>query len=73
MRTASLVSIPGRLERREGVINVVASSVHRIERPDAPLADVRTIEPSPERETGAAIADLDAVLPAVQSFGRRAR
>jgi len=73
VRTASLVSIAGRLERREGVINVIASGVRRLERPDAPLAEVRSIEPSPERETGRELSDLDAVLPAVHSFGRRSR
>ena len=73
VRTSSLVSVAGRLERREGVINIVAASVSRLERPDAPLAEVRSIEPPPERETGRPIADLDAVLPAVHSFGRRGR
>jgi len=73
VRTASLVAIAGRLERREGVINVVASAVRRIERPDAPLARVHAIEPSPTRETGRDLGDLDAVLPAAHSFGRRGR
>ena len=47
-----------------------------LERPDMPLAEVRTIEPPADRETGrtgAELADLDAVLPAVHSFGRRGR
>ena len=80
VRTASLVTIAGRLERREGVINVLAASVRGIERPDAPLADVRTIEPSAAAETGRSgrsgsrdLSDLDAVLPAAHSFGRRGR
>jgi error-prone DNA polymerase len=73
VRTAPLVSIDGRLERREGVINVVADAVSRVERPDAPLAEVRSIEPSPARETGGRVADLGAVLPAAHSFGRRGR
>ena len=47
VRTASLVSISGKLERREGVINVLASAVHRLERPDMPLAEVKHIEPPP--------------------------
>ncbi len=71
VRTAPLISIDGRLERREGVINVLAAAVTRLERPDAPLAEVRSIEPSPERETGGRVADLGAVLPAAHSFGRR--
>ena len=71
VRTASLVTVAGRLERREGVINVVAGAVRRIERPDVPLAQVHTIEPSQARETGRDLGDLDAVLPAAHSFGRR--
>ncbi len=73
VRTASLVTVAGRLERREGVVNVVATAVERIERPDVPLAQVHTIEPSPERETGRDLGDLDAVLPVAHSFGRRGR
>jgi error-prone DNA polymerase len=73
VRTASLVTVAGRLERREGVVNVVASAVRRIERPDAPLARVHPIEPDPRRETGREIGDLDAVLPVAHSFGRRGR
>ncbi|MFN8151784.1 MAG: error-prone DNA polymerase [Solirubrobacterales bacterium] len=73
VRTAPLITIAGRLERREGVINVVADAVERLERPDAPLADVHSIEPDPVRETGKPLAELDAVLPAAHSFGRRGR
>jgi error-prone DNA polymerase len=75
VRTASLVTIAGRLERREGVINVLAANVRAIERPDAPLAEVRRIKPSPAETggTGRDLSDLDAVLPAAHSFGRRGR
>ena len=73
VRTASLITIAGRLERREGVINVVATAVERLERPDAPVAEVRSIEPPADRETGRTLSDLDAVLPAAHSFGRRGR
>ena len=75
VRTASLLTITGRLERREGVINVVAFTVHQIERPDIPLADVHTIERSSERTAQAPrdLSDLDAVLPIAHSFGRRGR
>ncbi len=73
VRTASLVSVSGKLERREGVINVLASAVQRIERPDLPLAEVRNLESPPPQEQGVPLADLDAVLPAVHSFGRRGR
>jgi len=73
VRTASLIAVAGRLERREGVVNVVASAIRRVERPDVRPAEVHTIEPSPSRETGRAIGDLDAVLPGAHSFGRRGR
>jgi error-prone DNA polymerase len=85
-RTAPLLRVMGRLERRGPNLNVVATSLRQLERPDVPLADVRTIEPPRERETGrheadrvAAAAgardlvDLGAVLPAAHSFGRRGR
>ena len=65
VRTAGLVSITGKLERREGVINIVAHRLHEIERPDLPLADVRPLEPPIGRQTGrgdAAEADADDVL-----------
>ncbi|MGI8726966.1 MAG: DNA polymerase III subunit alpha, partial [Solirubrobacterales bacterium] len=82
VRTSSFVSIPGRLERREGVVNIIAHRVHRLERPDQPLAEVHDLEPrtTPGDEApgvGAPapdkIAALGAVLPATQNFGRRAR
>jgi error-prone DNA polymerase len=76
VRTASFASVTGRLERREGTLNVVASALAPLSRPDLPVAEVRHIEPPRERETGrdqAELADLDAVLPAAHSFGRRGR
>jgi error-prone DNA polymerase len=85
VRAEPFVVIDGKLERRQGVINVVARSVKRLERPDLPLADVRHIEPrkawSTDEETGLRPsrsaspredgADLRAVAPAAHSFGRR--
>ena len=75
VRTASFVRITGRMERREGTLNVVASALESLSRPDLPAADVHHIEPPQERETGrdAAVADLAAALPAAHSFGRRGR
>jgi error-prone DNA polymerase len=84
VRTASFAQVSGRLERRAGVVNVVASSVRPLATPDQPRADVRQIEPPAERETGrravgersaadARAADLAAVAPAAHSFGRRGR
>jgi error-prone DNA polymerase len=81
VRSASFAVVAGRLERREGVINVVASGVEPLARPDLPLADVRHIEPTSSRETGrdggtmeladAEAMELAAVAPRAHSFGRR--
>jgi error-prone DNA polymerase len=77
VRTSGFVSVSGRLERREGVVNVVAESLSELERPGLPLAEVRSIEPDPaqaDRDAGRReIAELGAVLPAAHSFGRRGR
>ena len=80
-RTAPLVKVRGRLERRDGVINVLVSELARLERPDLPLAEVRTIEPVPGQELGRdpsgreiePVTELQAVAPAAHSFGRRGR
>jgi error-prone DNA polymerase len=84
VRTAPFVRARGRVERREGVQNVVVSGLEPLSRPDLPAAEIRQIEPPAERETGrddavaagaqrAGLADLGAVLPAAHSFGRRGR
>jgi error-prone DNA polymerase len=81
VRAEPMVIAEGKLERRDGVTNVVASAVRRLDRPDLPIGEVRHIEPqriwsnddvgvggeSGARDTG----DLRAVLPAAHSFGRR--
>jgi error-prone DNA polymerase len=71
VRAEPFVLIEGKLERRSGVINVVARTVKRLERPDLPLADVRHIEPRKAWSTQEDAADLRAVAPAAHSFGRR--
>jgi error-prone DNA polymerase len=89
VRTASFARVSGKLARRAGVVNVVASAVRPIATPDPPRADVRQIEPPAERETGRRVAggvgarpgeltaeqatELAAVAPAAHSFGRRGR
>jgi error-prone DNA polymerase len=89
VRTASFVRASGRLERRDGAMNVVVWELASLARPDLPAADVRHIEPPAYRETGrdagvvardaqtgdgqAALADLAAAIPAGHSFGRRGR
>jgi error-prone DNA polymerase len=74
VRAEPFVSATGRLEKREGVTNIVVDEVARLERPsETPMAEVRHIEPrrawstQPDDEE----ADLRAVAPAAHSFGRR--
>ncbi len=53
VRTASFALVAGRLERRDGVINIVAVDVERLSVPAAgAVAEVRQIEPPAGRETG---------------------
>jgi error-prone DNA polymerase len=76
VRTASFARVRGRLERREEVMNVVAATIRPLSVPDRVAADVKHIEPPVERETGRSgrdAADLEAVMPAAHSFGRRGR
>jgi error-prone DNA polymerase len=79
VRTASFAEVAGRLERRERVTNVVASTVRALLTPDELQAEVRQIEPLAKRETGRTGAtsveagELAAVMPAAHSFGRRGR
>jgi error-prone DNA polymerase len=73
VRAEPLIAAEGRLEAREGVINVVVELVERLERPDLPRAEVRHIEPRRLWSTDEDEADLRAVAPAGHSFGRRGR
>ncbi|MGI9019083.1 MAG: DNA polymerase III subunit alpha [Solirubrobacterales bacterium] len=63
VRTASFIRVTGKLERREGITNVVVSELAALATPDAVSAPVRHIEPA---------AELEAVAPKPHSFGRRA-
>jgi error-prone DNA polymerase len=80
-RTEPMLEAEGKLERLTGNVNIVVSSLRRLERPDIPLAEVKHLEPpepgerapygSPAerlREAG-----LDSALPRAHSFGRRGR
>ena len=72
VRTAAFAVVEGKLERREGVTNLVASVVERLETPAAASAEVRRIEPPPDRELGRVDeGELAAVAPRAHSFGRR--
>jgi error-prone DNA polymerase len=67
VRTAAYALVRGRLERREGVVNLVAERVESLS-VAPPAAEIRQIEPPIERETGR---ELSAVAPRAHSFGRR--
>ena len=71
VRAEPLVLAEGRLERREGTLNVVVDAVRRLERPDLPLGQVRHIEPRRAWSTDKGGEELRAVAPAAHSFGRR--
>jgi error-prone DNA polymerase len=71
VRAEPFVAARGKLERRDGVTNVVVSEVRRLDRPDLPLGDVRHIEPRRAWSTEETAGDLRAVVPAAHSFGRR--
>ncbi|MEA2351856.1 MAG: error-prone polymerase [Thermoleophilaceae bacterium] len=71
VRAEPLVTAYGRLERREGVTNVLVSEVGRLERPDLPLGEIRHIEPRRAWSTDENTNNLRAVMPAAHSFGRR--
>ena len=64
VRSAPLLRARGRLERREGTINVVVDDL-------APLQ--RTAQPAPRKPRELAVAELREVAPAGHSFGRRGR
>ena len=72
VRGEPLVIADGRLERREGIVNVLVHEVRRLERGDLPKAEVRHIEPTRtwSSEAGEDVGDLAAAMPAANSFGR---
>jgi error-prone DNA polymerase len=69
VRTAPFIRARGRLERREGTLNVLVSDLAPLS-PTAPPAAPKN-SPRPPREL--AVAELRAVAPAGHSFGRRGR
>jgi error-prone DNA polymerase len=69
VRSEPLVLASGRLEARDGTINIVVDTIERLERPDLPPAKVTHIEP--RRVWSSEAGELSAVLPAAHSFGRR--
>jgi error-prone DNA polymerase len=68
-RTAAFLRIAGKLERREGVINVVAERLEALSAPGAAADNVTPLAP-PEEELPDVV-ELEAVAPRAHSFGRR--
>jgi hypothetical protein len=88
LRTAGFVRARGKLERREGVINVVISRLQALQRAGLPAVKLREMEPPVGPATrksdkdgvvdlgkhrARAAAELAAALPAPHSWGRRGR
>jgi error-prone DNA polymerase len=74
VRSAVMVRARGKLERREGVVNVLVESVDPLERGEARRPSPKPqLPPSPRRSRERAVAELRAVAPAGHSFGRRGR
>ena len=69
VRTAPLLRARGRLERREGTVNVVVADLAPLER--AAIAPPE--DPAPRNPPDRAAAELRAVAPAGHAFGRRGR
>jgi error-prone DNA polymerase len=65
VRAAPLARAKGRLERREGVVNVLVSEVRELERASQPSL--------PRASRAKAVAELRAVAPVGHSWGRRGR
>jgi error-prone DNA polymerase len=75
VRSDALLRARGRLERRDGVVNVLAAELAPLDRP-------RATNPRPARHSAAstrrrnreqAVAELKSVAPVGHSFGRRGR
>jgi error-prone DNA polymerase len=71
VRSAVMVRARGRLERREGVVNVLVEEVVPLERREAPAP--RAPKSPSRRARELAVAELREVAPAGHSFGRRGR
>jgi error-prone DNA polymerase len=73
VRTSPFALVEGKLERREGVVNLLADRVERLDAQTPASAEVRHIEPPAYRELGQREpeGELAAVAPRAHSFGRR--
>ena len=77
VRASPLARARGRLERREGVVNVLVSAIDELERrppADRALRTALGVDKSPlDGQRRRAVAELRAVAPAGHSWGRRGR
>jgi error-prone DNA polymerase len=73
VRAEPLLMAAGRVENREGTINIVVDRLWRLERPDLPQAEIRHIEPRKVWSTEEDANNLRSVAPVAHSFGRRGR
>ncbi len=75
VRTASLLRAKGRLERREGTINVLISSLTELHprQPGPDVPETGFAGPAAGGSRPRAVEQLQAVAPAGHSFGRRGR
>lgn len=79
VRASPLARARGRLERREGVVNVLVSAIDELERRPPPDRRVASNPPHGEDKSPLdgkrrrAVAELRAVAPAGHSWGRRGR
>ncbi len=72
VRAAPLVRARGRLERRDGAINVLVADLDALEWGERSEAKVGRVEPTRQARKRAVV-ELRAVAPAGHSFGRRGR
>jgi error-prone DNA polymerase len=70
VRSAPLIRARGRLERREGTVNVVVADLAPLERKEAPGSSALPSDPQPRERRRRALAELRTVAPAGHSFGR---
>jgi error-prone DNA polymerase len=75
IRADVLIRAEGRLERREGVVNVLVADVSPLEgsRPEGPRPARRSVASTRRQLRELAIAELKSVAPVGHSFGRLAR
>ncbi|HET9677620.1 MAG TPA: OB-fold nucleic acid binding domain-containing protein, partial [Solirubrobacterales bacterium] len=71
VRTAPLLRARGRLERREGTVNVVVGTLAPLERTASQSQSDGSSDSQPRDRRRLAVAELRAVAPAGHSFGRR--